>query len=93
VSDYSEFNWSEFDLPSPVLRIREPDQDRFAPAFFGALEDLKPDAVVVYGDLDVTLAGTVVASRLGIPIIHIESGFRSGDLTDSEERNRIIIDR
>ena len=56
------------------------------------LNNLKPNLVVVYGDVDSTLAAALVSSRMDIPIAHVESGLRSGDNRMPEELNRKMVD-
>lgn len=52
----------------------------------------RPDMVIVVGDVTSTMAATVTAKKLNIPVAHVEAGIRSGDLSMPEEINRLITD-
>lgn len=56
-------------------------------------EKEKPDWVIIYGDVNATLAASVTAKKLHIKVCHIEAGLRSGDLKMPEEINRLVTDR
>jgi UDP-N-acetylglucosamine 2-epimerase (non-hydrolysing)/UDP-GlcNAc3NAcA epimerase len=51
-----------------------------------------PDALIVYGDMNSTLAGALAAVKIHIPVFHVEAGSRLGTLTNPEEVNRILTD-
>ncbi|MEO8583121.1 MAG: UDP-N-acetylglucosamine 2-epimerase (non-hydrolyzing) [Flavitalea sp.] len=60
--------------------------------FEKAMEMNRPDVVLVVGDVTSTMACTIVAKKLCIPVVHVEAGIRSGDMTMPEEINRIVTD-
>jgi UDP-N-acetylglucosamine 2-epimerase (non-hydrolysing) len=61
--------------------------------FDEVVDDIRPDWVVVPGDVNSTLAAALVAVKRGIPVAHVEAGLRSRDLTMPEEVNRLLVDR
>lgn len=55
-------------------------------------QELKPDIMLVTGDVNSTFAASLTANKMNIPLAHVESGLRSGDRTMPEEVNRILTD-
>jgi UDP-GlcNAc3NAcA epimerase len=88
--------FEELRIPQPKYHFRN---DSGKPALTQMLRSIgevlsaeEPDAVIVYGDTDSTLAGALAASRAHIPLVHIEAGMRSFNRRMPEETNRIVTD-
>ena len=85
--------FAELPLPKPHVQLETHGRSRMRWTSSKRLfADLRPELVVVAGDVNSTLAGAVAAVRCGVSVCHIESGLRSGDWSMPEERNRVITD-
>lgn len=95
----SQIFFDEMEIPSPKynLNIHGLQHGAMTAQMLEKIEpillDEKPDAVVVYGDTNSTLAGALAAKKLLIKVVHIEAGLRSFNMKMPEEINRIITDR
>lgn len=95
----SDVFFRELDLPRPDvnLGVGSGSHARQTAAIMVGLEELlmdrRPAMVIVYGDVNSTAAAALVASKLRVPIAHVEAGLRSFDMTMPEEINRLVTDR
>jgi UDP-N-acetylglucosamine 2-epimerase (non-hydrolysing) len=94
----SDIFFLELDLPKPDLNLGVGSGSHASQtaatmtALAAALPDLDPAILVVYGDVNSTLAGALVASKVHLPFAHVEAGLRSFDRTMPEEVNRVVVD-
>jgi len=98
-ADMNDRLFSDLGLPQPDLNLGVGSgthavqtaevMKRFEPA----LDEHKPSCVLVVGDVNSTLACTLVAVKKQVPVVHVEAGLRSGDRRMPEEINRVLTDQ
>ena len=88
----------ELDVPPPEVQLglgggtNTQQTARMLAALGDLLAEHAPDAVLVYGDTNSTLAGALAAAQAAIPVAHVEAGMRSFDRAMPEELNRVLTD-
>jgi UDP-N-acetylglucosamine 2-epimerase len=96
--ELSRVFFSELGLPRPDRELglgggsNSAQTARMLAAIERAIVELAPDAVLVYGDTNSTLAGALAAGQAQVPLVHIEAGMRSFDRAMPEELNRVVTD-
>lgn len=94
----SDIFFKELGIPSPNVNLEVGSNSHAAQTanimlrFEPVLQRERPDWLVVVGDVNSTMACTLVAAKLGVKIAHVEAGLRSGDRTMPEEINRLVTD-
>ena len=94
----SQVFFDEMGIPAPDVNLEVGSGShamqtaKIMTAFEPVCLDVKPDWLVVVGDVNSTMACTLVASKLGVKVAHVEAGLRSNDRTMPEEVNRLVTD-
>ena len=95
----SEIFFKEMEIPKPKynLAINGLGHGAMTGQMLEKVEEVilkeKPDAIVIFGDTNSTIAGALAAKKLDVKVIHIEAGLRSFNMKMPEEINRILTDR
>ncbi len=95
----SESFFRDLDLPRPDVNLgvgsgtHAQQTAALLTAIAAEVSSTRPALLVVYGDINSTLAAALVAAKVGIPVAHVEAGLRSFDRTMPEEINRVITDQ
>jgi UDP-N-acetylglucosamine 2-epimerase (non-hydrolysing) len=96
--EMSDVFFDELGIPAPDLHLgagggsHSEQTGKIMLGFERYIEENEPDAIIVVGDVNSTLACSIVAKKMLVKVAHVEAGLRSGDMTMPEEINRIVTD-
>jgi len=97
--DMSRVFFSDLDIPEPDMNLgvgsgtHAVQTGRIMAALEKVLLAQQPDLTMVVGDVNSTIAAALASVKLGIPVAHVEAGYRSFDMHMPEEINRVLVDR
>jgi UDP-GlcNAc3NAcA epimerase len=95
----SDIFFSQLDIPKPDINLQVGSglHGEQTANMIVKLEkiflEVKPSLIIIYGDTNSTLAASIAASKIHIPVAHVEAGLRNYDLTIPEEVNRVVADK
>ena len=98
-ANMSQVFFDELGIPSPNFNLgvgsgsHGTQTARIIEGVERILQEYHFDGVILYGDTNSTLAGAIAASKLSIPVFHVEAGLRSFNMSMPEEINRIVCDQ
>ena len=98
-ANMSDVFFAQLGMPPPDLNLKvgsgshAQQTAQIMMRFEGIVLERRPDLVLVYGDVNSTVAAALVCAKLGIPVGHVEAGLRSFDRSMPEELNRLLTDQ
>ena len=98
-ANMSEVFFSQLEMPAPDVNLgvgsgsHARQTAEIMTQFEPIVLERRPDVVLVYGDVNSTVAAALVCAKLGVPVGHVEAGLRSFDWSMPEEINRVVTDR
>ena len=97
-ANMSDLFFEELEIPAPAIHLgigsggHGEQTGRMLGAIEEAIQTVRPNWVLIYGDTNSTLAGALAAAKLHVPVAHVEAGLRSFNRRMPEEINRVVSD-